>query len=75
MLSEHDTNHDGVISWEEFVTMMGKFKGEDNSKFGIITGSVMTIEDGYGGKHTYSIEERGTFARLINNFFKNDPDL
>jgi len=54
--------------------MMGKFKGQDANKFGSITGSTAKIE-GEGGMHTYSTEERGTFARLLNLALKGDEDL
>jgi hypothetical protein len=78
MLDENDTDHDGVISWTEFVTMMGKMKGEDAGKFGNIVvgkhGAVASIEGAHGGTHSYSIEERGTFGRLINELLKDDED-
>jgi hypothetical protein len=75
MLSSHDQNQDGVIQWAEFVDMMGKFKGQDSSKFGTIVGSTAKIEGEHGGTHTYNVEERATFAKLINHFWKNDEDL
>jgi len=57
---------------------MGKLKGEDSGKFGTIVegkhGSVAKIEGAHGGTHSYSIEERGTFGRLINELLKNDDD-
>jgi hypothetical protein len=75
MLTSHDTDKDGVIQWTEFVDMMGKLEGQDSSKFGTVIGSTAKIEGAHGGTHTYSIEERGTFARLINHFWKDDEDL
>lgn len=75
MLNSHDTNKDGFIQWSEFVVMMGKFIGKDSSKFGTITGSTAKIEGEHGGTHSYSVEERSTFARLINHFWSNDEDL
>jgi hypothetical protein len=75
MLGEHDQNSDGVIQWAEFVDMMGKFKGQDDGKFGTITGATAKIEGAHGGTHSYSVEERGTFARLINHALKTDEDL
>jgi len=80
ILSEHDSNADGVLSWSEFVDMMSKIKGTDDSKFGSVSvdksgKAVATTEGEHGGKHTYSIEERGTFARLINFSLADDEDL
>jgi hypothetical protein len=75
MLASHDSNKDGVIQWSEFVDMMGKFKGQDASKFGTVIGSTAKIEGEHGGTHSYSVEERSTFARLINHFWSNDEDL
>lgn len=75
MLEAHDQNSDGVIQWAEFVDMMGKFKGDDSGKFGSIVGSTAKIEGAHGGTHSYNIEERATFARLINHFWKADEDL
>lgn len=75
MLESHDQNRDGVIQWAEFVDMMGKFKGQDSSKFGTIIGSTAKIEGEHGGTHTYSVEERGTFARILNYYLKDDEDL
>lgn len=73
---EFDLNKDGWISWSEFVNFMVKFKGgDDASKFGIVSGSKASVENAQGGKHTYSLEERSTFAKLINTYFANDPDL
>jgi len=55
--------------------MMVKFRGQDTSKFGTIIGSTAKIEGEHGGTHSYNVEERGTFARLINHFLKDDEDL
>ena len=79
MLSEQDQNADGVISWKEFVDMMVKMKGTDDSKFGTIvenkSGKQMAqITDSHGGMHSYSVEEKITFAKMINEILKNDED-
>jgi plastin-1 len=55
--------------------MMGSFKGSDSSKFGTIVGSTAKIEGEHGGTHSYNIEERATFARLVNHYLKNDDDV
>ena len=79
MLKENDTDKDGVISWKEFVDMMAKMKTNDSSKFGNIVegkrGAMAEMEGEHGGKHSYSIEERGMFARLINESLKDDEDV
>lgn len=75
MLEEHDTNKDGFIQWQEFIEMMGKFQATDSTKFGTIVGATATIENKEGGTHSYSVEERSTFARLINVYMKDDEDL
>ena len=76
MLAAYDQDKDGVISWAEFVDMMGKMKGEDEEKFGKVNEKGMAAVEGeHGGKHSYSIEERGMFARLINENLKDDEDV
>lgn len=75
MLADFDTNDDGVIQWTEFIDMMNKFKGQDDGKFGAITGSQAKIENKEGGIHSYNTEEKTTFAKLINVFVKDDADL
>ena len=75
MLSDHDKNNDGVISWTEFVLMMIAFKGDQGDKFGKIMDGVASIETKGGGKHTYSAEEVATFANMINQTLKDDDDV
>ena len=78
MLAAQDQNNDGVISWKEFVDMMVSMKGTDDGKFGTIIegkdGAKAQITGEHGGTHTYSIEERTTFAKLINLLLKDDED-
>jgi hypothetical protein len=50
-------------------------KVTDANKFGAITGDSARIENKDGGAHTYSIEERTTFSKLINLYMKDDADL
>ena len=75
MLSEHDKNRDGVLQWSEFVDMMGKMQAKDADQFGKVIGDSAKIEGAHGGTHSYSVEERGAFARTINNLLKDDEDL
>jgi hypothetical protein len=79
ILGDHDENKDGVISWSEFVDMMGNMKGDDKDKFGTVIegkrGAMAQVSGAHGGTHTYSLEEVGTFARLINDLLKDDEDL
>lgn len=75
MLAEFDTNQDGVIQWGEFIDMMNKFKGQDEGKFGAVTGIHAKIVSKEGGIHSYNVEERAAFAKLINVFVKEDADL
>lgn len=50
--------------------MMIKMKGTDAGKFGTIvegkSGAVAKIEGSHGGTHSYSLEERTTFAKMVN---------
>jgi len=58
--------------------MMVGMKEKSGDKFGNIVegkfGAVAEIENAHGGKHSYSIEERTTFAKMINNVLKEDED-
>ena len=79
MLDAQDQNSDGVISWTEFVDMMVSMKGTDDGKFGTIIeskdGAAMAqITGEHGGTHTYSIEEKITFGKMINILLKDDED-
>ena len=74
VLTQHDKDNDGVISWTEFILMMIAFKGDKGDKFGQIMDGVASIETKGGGKHTYSAEEVATFANMINQTLKDDED-
>ena len=58
--------------------MMIAMKGSDSSKFGNLVetaaGAVAQIE-GDNATHSYSIEERTSFANLINHELGHDEDL
>ena len=58
---------------------MINMKGSDDGKFGTIVESadgkqMAKLETAHGGIHAYSIEERHSFANLINVIMKDDPD-
>ena len=80
MLNEHDASQDGFLQWNEFVDMMIKMKGSDDGRFGAIVegkdGKAMAIvTSAGGGTHAYSIEERTTFAKMINHLLAENEDL
>lgn len=76
MLASQDSNKDGLIQWVEFVDMMISIKEKDNDKFGTINADgIASITGEHGGKHSYSVEERITFAKTINHILKDDADL
>lgn len=77
MLTANDKNHDGVISWSEFVDMQVKMMAKADDRFGkIVEGKegIMQMEGQDGASRTYSIEERSTFAKMINENLKDDED-
>lgn len=80
MLDENDASQDGFLQWNEFVDMMIKMKGNDDGRFGAIVESkdgkaIAVITSEGGGTHAYSIEERTTFAKMINHLLSEDEDL
>ena len=58
--------------------MMMAMKGSDDGKFGTIvegkSGARAQITGEHGGIHSYSIEEKITFAKMINELLKDDED-
>ena len=78
MLKANDKDNDGVISWAEFVEMQIKLKGADSAKFGTVvetkSGAVAQVAGAHDGIHSYAIEEKVTFAKMINNILKDDED-
>ena len=73
-----DKEGDGKISHKEFVDMMAGMKAVDDGKFGTIVegkgGAVAQVVGKDGSLSTYSLEERSTFGRVINDILKEDPD-
>lgn len=58
--------------------MMVKLKGTDDGKFGTIIegkrGEMAQITGEHGGTHTYSIEEKVSFAKMVNQILAEDED-
>jgi hypothetical protein len=76
VFQKYDRNQDGLINWEEFKTMMIGMKETSPDKFGMINEKgKAVIENEHHATHTYSIEERHTFASVINVLIKDDEDL
>lgn len=78
LLGAQDQNKDGVLQWNEFVDMMVGMKDTDDGKFGTIVegagGAMAQIMGADGSMSSYSLEERATFARVINQLLSEDPD-
>ena len=58
--------------------MMVGMKDTDDGKFGTIvegaSGAIAQIQGADGSMSSYSLEERATFARVINQLLADDPD-
>ena len=59
--------------------MMVKMKGTVDGRFGSVIegkgGAMAQLVSAHGGTHTYKIEEKHTFAYVINEVLKGDEDL
>ena len=76
MFSKVDRNKDGVVSWEEFKIMMIAMKDTEADKFGkILESGKAVMENEHHAIHSYSIEERHTFASVINVLIKDEESL
>lgn len=52
-----------------------KMMDTDLNRFGIVNEKgIATIDSKFGGKHSYSVEERTTFAKMTNHILKKDDD-
>lgn len=52
--------------------MMIKMKGSDDGKFGNIVDGQAKMETAGGGMHQYSMEERITYAKMLNHILGKD---
>lgn len=76
MMSKLDINDDKVLSLQEFIaiiTQLNETKGESGVTT-VTKGGKEVVEKTSGSyKHTYSVEERECFSRVINQSLQNDP--
>uniref|UniRef100_A0A8V5HF25 Uncharacterized protein n=1 Tax=Melopsittacus undulatus TaxID=13146 RepID=A0A8V5HF25_MELUD len=78
-----DTNKDGRIDFEEFVSIIQELKSKDisksfrksiNKKQGITAIGGTSAISSEGTQHSYSEEEKVAFVNWINKALQNDPD-
>ncbi|NXP77059.1 PLSI protein, partial [Ramphastos sulfuratus] len=78
-----DTNKDGKINFEEFVSIIQELKSKDvsksfrksiNKKQGITAIGGTSAISSEGTQHSYSEEEKVAFVNWINKALQDDPD-
>ncbi|XP_043926956.1 plastin-1 isoform X2 [Protopterus annectens] len=78
-----DSNKDGKISFEEFVSVIQELKSNDiskmfrkaiNKRMGITAIGGTSEISSEGTQHSYSDEEKVAFVNWINKSLENDPD-
>ncbi|XP_008581155.1 PREDICTED: plastin-1 [Galeopterus variegatus] len=83
ILAVADSNKDGKISFEEFVSLMQELKSKDisktfrkiiNKREGITAIGGTSPISSEGTQHSYSEEEKVAFVNWINKALENDPD-
>ena len=77
MMAGVDINNDSELSLNEFLQLNIKLKGESAEETVVTVnkaGREVVEKVSGGAKHSYSIEEREWFSRVINNSLKDDPD-
>ncbi|EPY76759.1 plastin-1 [Camelus ferus] len=83
ILAVADSNKDGKISFEEFVSLMQELKSKDisktfrkiiNKREGITAIGGTSSISSEGTQHSYSEEEKVAFVNWINKALENDPD-
>ncbi|XP_043850655.1 plastin-1 isoform X3 [Dromiciops gliroides] len=83
ILAVADSNKDGKINFEEFVSLMQELKSKDisktfrkiiNKKEGITAIGGTSSISSEGTQHSYAEEEKVAFVNWINKALENDPD-
>ena len=78
MLAEVDLNSDGVIQFEEFLSMFAKLKVQNSDLVSQViaskAGDMNQAMDGSGNTHSYLVEEKEVFAKSINHHLEGDAD-
>lgn len=79
MLSEVDKNNDSVIQWNEFVEMFKQLKVNNQDLFSKVlttkAGEMSQHTSESGFTHSYLVEEKICFAKLVNEFLNGDDDV
>nr|XP_033814683.1 plastin-1 [Geotrypetes seraphini]XP_033814684.1 plastin-1 [Geotrypetes seraphini] len=83
ILAAADSNKDGKINFEEFVSVMQELKSKEisnsfrksiNKKEGITAIGGVSAISSEGTQHSYSEEEKFAFVNWINKALQDDPD-
>lgn len=78
MLAKVDLNDDKELSFTEFLTLMSDFNTVESSGDTVVTvnkaGKEVVAKSSGGSLHTYAVEERECFSRVINQNLVSDPD-
>jgi len=78
IISEVDTNSNGEIEFDEFLSFVEKFRAGKGSKaFGEVftKNAAVNVVQSQHGSHSFSEEEKAGFVEHINNVLGRDPDL
>ena len=80
LMRDVDTNRDGVISWDEFLSVMMqiKFGGRKDTAFGQVYDKQKqtVVKVGKGATvHSFAVEEMTAFTEHINHCLKDDAEL
>jgi plastin-1 len=74
-LAKIDTNQDGTLNFNEFCNAVVGHRKSAGSNFGktvAAVGASVSVTYDSGGKHSFSVEERDSFADHMNNVLKGD---
>ncbi|XP_074860892.1 plastin-1 isoform X2 [Carettochelys insculpta] len=83
LIAVTDSNKDGKINFEEFVSVIHELKSKDvsksfrksiNRKQGITSIGGTSAISSEGTQHSYSEEEKVAFVNWVNKALKDDPD-